>query len=159
MGVPHDATGPDGPARDEPLNAPLFRSLVERMQEGERAVILDLGPAQPATISLFSQFRCRLDIADVAEGLPSLEEGDEDPEVLKKKVEALLPPRRDEPTDLVLCWDFLNYFRKPALKAFMNCVADRGRPGMVAHALIGSTTERVLRHAPCPVLVVRETKD
>ena len=69
MGGPqNDAAGPGGSARDEPLNAPLFRSLVERLQEGERAVILDLGPAQPATISLFSQFRCRLDIADIAEG-------------------------------------------------------------------------------------------
>jgi nucleotide-binding universal stress UspA family protein len=31
----------------------------------------------------------------------------------------------------------------------------RGRTGL-AHLLIGSTAERVVRHAPCPVLVVRE---
>jgi hypothetical protein len=142
-GPQNDAAGPGGSARDDPLNAPLFRSLVERLQEGERAVILDLGPAQPATISLFSHFRCRLDIADIAEGLPSIEDGDEDPEVLRQKVEALLPPRRDEPTDLVLCWDFLNYFPKPALKAFMGCVADRGRPGMLAHALIAYSAPRI----------------
>lgn len=113
------------------------------MQEGERAVILDLGPAQPATISLFSQFRCRLDIADIAEGLASLEDDEDDPAVLREKAEALLPPRRDESTDVVLCWDYLNYLRRPALKALMTCVADRGRPGMVAHALIAYSAPRI----------------
>ena len=34
-------------------------------------------------------------------------------------------------------------------------IATHGR-GAVAHALVGSTAERVVRHAPCPVLVVRE---
>jgi nucleotide-binding universal stress UspA family protein len=31
--------------------------------------------------------------------------------------------------------------------------------GFVSHVLFGSTTERVLRHAPCPVLTVRATGD
>ena len=34
-------------------------------------------------------------------------------------------------------------------------MATHGR-GFVAHALLGSTTERVLRSAPCPVLAVRD---
>ena len=34
-------------------------------------------------------------------------------------------------------------------------IATHGR-GFVAHALFGSTTERVLRKAPCPVLTVRD---
>lgn len=34
-------------------------------------------------------------------------------------------------------------------------VGTQGRTGL-AHLLIGSTAERVVRHAPCPVLVVRE---
>jgi len=34
-------------------------------------------------------------------------------------------------------------------------IATHGR-GAIAHALLGSTAERVVRHAPCPVLVVRE---
>ena len=142
-GSQNGAAGPGGTAKAEPLNAPLFRSLVERMQGGERAVILDLGPAQPATISLFSNFRCRLDIADVAEGLSALDEEEGAPDVLRKKAESLLPERRDESTDLVLCWDLLNYLNPAAHKALMTCVAERGRPGMAAHALIAYSTARM----------------
>ena len=38
----------------------------------------------------------------------------------------------------------------------MIVMATHGR-GFISHALMGSTTERVLRRAPCPVLVVRDT--
>ena len=31
--------------------------------------------------------------------------------------------------------------------------------GLIAHALIGSVAERVVRRAPCPVLTVREARD
>lgn len=143
VGSQNDAAGPGASAKAEPLNAPLFRSLVERMEGGERAVILDLGPAQPATISLFSNFRCRLDIADIAEGLPSLNEEEETQGALMNKADGLLPERRDEPTDLVLCWDLLNYLNPPALKALMTCIAGRGRPGMVAHVLIAYSASRM----------------
>lgn len=36
----------------------------------------------------------------------------------------------------------------------MICIATKGKGG-VEHLLLGSTTERVLRKAPCPVLVIR----
>ena len=40
------------------------------------------------------------------------------------------------------------------LKADIIIIATHGRTGLL-HALIGSTAERVVRHAPCPVLVLR----
>jgi nucleotide-binding universal stress UspA family protein len=40
------------------------------------------------------------------------------------------------------------------LKADLIIISTRGYTGF-KHALLGSTTERVVRHAPCPVLVVR----
>ena len=36
-------------------------------------------------------------------------------------------------------------------------MATHGR-GFISHAILGSTTERVLRRAPCPILIVRDTE-
>jgi nucleotide-binding universal stress UspA family protein len=41
------------------------------------------------------------------------------------------------------------------LKTDLIVIATHGRTGL-AHVLLGSTTEHLVRHAPCPVLVVRE---
>lgn len=43
------------------------------------------------------------------------------------------------------------------LGADLICVGTHGRTGL-AHLLLGSVAERIVRHAPCPVLVVRPTK-
>lgn len=136
------ASGQDVIGRPQPLNAPLFRSLMERMHEGGRSVVLDLGPAQPRTIALLSHFRCRLDIADIEEGFAGLKD-DTEPDTLGEKIEALLPAKREEPTDLVLCWDLLNYLTRPALTALMDCIADRGHSGMLAHALVAYSNTRM----------------
>lgn len=42
-----------------------------------------------------------------------------------------------------------------ALKADLIVIATHGYTGL-KHVFLGSTTERVVRHAPCPVLVVRK---
>jgi len=40
------------------------------------------------------------------------------------------------------------------LSADLIVIGTHGRTGL-DHALLGSTAERVVRHAPCPVMVVR----
>jgi len=44
---------------------------------------------------------------------------------------------------------------KSILKTDLIIISTRGYTGL-KHALLGSTAERVVGHAPCPVLVVRE---
>ena len=119
----------------ESFNAPLFRSLVEDLPARKRWVVLDLGAARTQTIALFGQYNSRLNIADLADevnGLNALS----DPQLTRNAVESLLPTCNDEPTDLVLCWDIMNYLERPALKAVMSRIAARARSGTLVHALI-----------------------
>jgi len=119
----------------EALNAPLFHALIKRLEAGGRWVVLDLGAARSATIRAFGRFRCRLDIVDLADGLETLN-GEADPRRLRQYAERLLPARRNESTDVVLCWDLINYLNRPALTALMECIAARCKRGALAHGLV-----------------------
>lgn len=118
-----------------PFNAPMFRSLVEQMQDDARRVVLDFGPARPETVASFGRFRCRLDIADLSGDIDTLNAISE-PELLRQVVTAVLPPRRAEKSNVVLCWDLLNYLQPRTITALMREVRERLDPGALVHALI-----------------------
>jgi len=124
------------------INAPLLESLFRMLEDEQdrRWVVLDLGAARPQVISTLSQYRCRLDIANLGEGLGTLsrpnEATDSDSTELVDRVNALLPPGSSEPTDITLCWDYLNYLDRDALTSLMANIAERSRPGAFVHALI-----------------------
>lgn len=122
------------------LKAPLFRSLVERLEAGGRHVILDLGAASNPMLSLLGQFRCRVDIADLAsDGGIERMNADAEGEDLVARADSLLPRLRanDVGYDLVYCWDLPNYLKPAALSALMTAIAARaGRTGLLAHSLI-----------------------
>jgi len=146
------SAAPVQPAGTEPLNAPLFASLIERLEAAEeRCVVLDLGAARTETLALFARFRARLDIVDLGESLDLLDV--DEPDVLRENIERVLPPRRPEKAHLVLCWDLLNYLKRPALTAFMSAVADRARRGAFAHALIAYSSSRMPIKPACFVPV------
>lgn len=118
------------------LKVPLFHSLIERMDAERRCVVLDLGAAQHELLDLLTGFRCRIDIAHIADGAIDALNGEPEPEQLETLAEAWLPRPRAEAADVILCWDLLNYLEKPAMSALMSRVAARTNPGAVAHALI-----------------------
>lgn len=127
---------PRAPAADPaPVNAPLFRRLAESLRDDRRLVVLDLGPVRSETVALLTPFRCRLEIADLADGLPGLD-AETDFNALRDRAEDLLPAARREPVDVVLCWDTLNYLQRPALTALAERISARMRPGGHAHLLI-----------------------
>lgn len=120
------------------LNAPLFRQLVGQLDGAGRRIVLDLGAASTPLLSLLGRSRCRVEIADLADesGIDRLN-SDAPPDVLDALAASLLPEHRsDDAVDLVLCWDLLNYLQPHAMSALMRAIAARGRPGMLAHALI-----------------------
>ena len=140
-------TAPGAIAQPEGLNAPLFYALMKRLAEGGRWVVLDLGAAHSATISAFGRFRCRLDIVDLATSLDALN-GEVDARRIRQQAESLLPARRGESTDVVLCWDLINYLNQPALAALMECVALRCKRGALAHGLVYYSA-REMPERPC----------
>lgn len=117
------------------FNAPLFRSLVERLDSDERCVVLDLGAARAQTIELFGRYRCRLDIADLTDGVDELN-AETESDRLYAAAERMLPVPHGEEADAVLCWDIPNYLGRPALSALMSCIAERTRAGGLVHMLI-----------------------
>lgn len=116
-------------------HAPLFRSLIEGVDEAQRVVVLDLGAAHSRTLELFNRFRCRIEIIDARRGIEALNDVGEARD-LEAAVAALLPQAGPDALDIVLCWDLLNYLNKRALAALMAALAPRTRPGGLAHALI-----------------------
>jgi hypothetical protein len=130
------------PLAAAPLNAPLFHSLMQRLAVGGRWIVLDLGRARSDTIRTFGQFRCRLDIVALADGVDALNTETE-PRALRRHVEELLLLRGREATDIVLCWDLINYLAPPALAALMECIAARCKPGAFAHGLVYYAAQRM----------------
>ncbi|HEX7719617.1 MAG TPA: hypothetical protein VF389_07420, partial [Woeseiaceae bacterium] len=120
------------------LNAPLFRQLVGQLDGAGRRIVLDLGAASTPMLALLGRSRCRVEIADLADegGIDRLN-SDAPPDVCTALAATLLPEHdSDDAVDLVFCWDLLNYLKPHAMAALMSAVAARGRPGMLAHALI-----------------------
>ncbi|MGI9259633.1 MAG: hypothetical protein ACR2QQ_12420, partial [Gammaproteobacteria bacterium] len=116
---------------------PLLGSLFQMLEDAQdrRWVVLDLGAARPQVINVLSQYRCRLDIASLGEGIETLSV-DSDSTELAERVNSLLPTCGSEKTDITLCWDFPNYLGRDALKSLMANIAERSRPGAFVHALI-----------------------
>lgn len=132
------------------LKAPLFRLLVDRLEAGDRHVILDLGAATTPMLELLGQFRCRVDITDLAaDGGIERMNADAEGEDLVARAASLLPERREDAGDfdIVLCWDLPNYLKPAPLSAFMTAIAERARPGALVHALI-VYSERTMPEQP-----------
>ena len=97
---------------------------------------------------------------DFAKSFPLVMENDRVVAECQRHLERLVKDMKIEPElvekTLVRCGSPFNEIADAArtLKADLIIISTHGYTGL-KHALLGSTTERVVRHAPCPVLVVR----
>jgi hypothetical protein len=117
------------------LRAPLFESLVGGFDDDQRHVVMDLGPARAGMVDRLTQWRCRLDIVNLPEGLGELQ-AMEDPGEVEQAFRRLLPPMKDDRIEVVFCWNLLNYLRPDLITLLMNVVTERLAPGGRVHALI-----------------------
>ena len=118
------------------FGVPLFRSLIDNLNEDRRWVILDLGAVRPQTVELLSRFRCRLEIADLADTVTASRVGAGDPVRFTDLSEALHANPDNEPVDIAFCWDFLNYLIPEQMTELIKGIAARCRPDAFVHALI-----------------------
>lgn len=136
------------------LKVPLFESLLVDRKKSQRQVILDLGAASTAMLSLLGEYPCHVQIADLASDR-DIEQlnATSKPKALASLAASLLPEHcTTEPVDLVLCWDLPNYLKPEAMNALMSAIQERARPGAVAHALVvyseRSMPDRPRRYVP-----------
>jgi len=125
------------------LRVPLFESTVAAFEEDRRYVVADLGCARAGTVDLFSRFRCRLLVIDLPAALDE-RPGDGEPDSMAVWLDRLLAPIDDEPLDLILCWNLLNYLSPDEIRALSDRLAGCARPCAGLHALI----EYSARHMP-----------
>jgi len=131
------------------VRAPLFQDLVTRLDDARRHVVLDLGAASTEMLALLSRARCRVEIADFTHfgGIDMLNKAEPGPALVAAAESWIREQPKDDPIDLILCWDLPNYLSLDALSALMTAIGRRARPDAIAHALI-FYADREMRDRP-----------
>ncbi len=120
------------------LRAPLFAELIAALDEDQRHVLLDLGPARAGLIERLGLLRCRLDILDLPQHIQPLNrlEADQDAESMVKMLRDCLPRSEPEPVQIVFCWDLLDYLPLAVTSRLFGLLQERLAPGARLHALV-----------------------
>ena len=132
-------------------------------------VPLDFSPPSKKTldyaVTFARQFKAKLTLVHVIEPIaasfPLAMENDQSMAAAQKQLESLVKaariPRSAVEKFLVRFGRSFHEIADAARtrKVDLIIISTHGYTGL-KHALLGSTTERVVRHAPCPVLVVRQ---
>ncbi|MFV8835572.1 hypothetical protein [Aquisalimonas sp.] len=123
-------------ASDPPFAAPLFQEWMGAAEAGERVIVLDIGPPRSANVAFFSSFRCRLGIGDALTDLVAINGVDGRGEAMER-LQAILPERLFGGTDLILCWDLLDYLDANAIRYLASHLRALVSPGAALHAIVG----------------------
>ncbi|QOC22857.1 hypothetical protein IC757_01430 [Wenzhouxiangella sp. AB-CW3] len=117
------------------LRAPLLESVIAGLNDEQRHVVFDLGVVRSGTVSIFSDYRCRLDVMALEVGAPHRLDQIE-AEEFQALIRTSMPPARGESVDLFLCWNLLNYLSTEQIGMLLAELTPRFRPGARLHALI-----------------------
>ena len=108
----------------ELIRSPVFYELSHHLANEKKIRILDLGKAQPGSVSFFNQYDCLYHILDIYPILSECKQAKKEPDQeFKKRISRLFGDLLafDEQVqfDLVLFWDGLNYLDRKVLTLFM----------------------------------------
>ncbi len=154
--------GPPRPRRQSKIELQRILVPIDFSEHSKKA----LGYAIPFA----EQFKASVDLLYVVEptiypadfsfgqvGFPNVEDelrqrgADELDAIMRKEIGSRVPARKVIRTGKAF-YEIDQYAREEAIDLII--IATHGHSG-VEHVLFGSTAEKVVRHAPCPVLVVR----
>ncbi|MGB6364333.1 MAG: hypothetical protein WBG64_16830 [Thermoanaerobaculia bacterium] len=129
---------PSDPGTTESPSLAL-KYLLGHLDETRWSKILDLGPAVGANVEFFTQYSCKLFIADLFQafspGRSSLGLGGG---ALSRRLQQDLPSRDQAPFDIILAWDLLNYLEPEEMETAGRHLAALCNPKGLLFALLSN---------------------
>lgn len=127
------AASPVAP-RGELRQTLLLPLVFEGLDPSLPVSVLDVGGGVAETVAFFSEYRCRLQFADLFDA-PALRAppGDDVDAHYDEVFETLCAFPEQTRFDICLFWDFLNYLPVPALRAFSRALRPFLHRGTVGH--------------------------
>jgi len=123
----------------ESVRAPLLSKVIADMDPDRRLFIIDLGGLRSGTLHRLAEFRCRLDVLDFDVQGPKPKDDADPLDELRTRLNQRLPDARGETADLLLCWNYLNYFSTTQIELLMASLLPRLSERAAIHALIESS--------------------
>jgi len=123
------------PEAVEERHSPGLAAAISALPRDRPARVLDLGAVNGANVQFFAERGARLWIADLVR-VVGAEEDQED------ALRAALPPlAEDDPFDLILAWDVLNYLERDRVERLSSRLATLCRPGAALLAIMVNASE------------------
>ncbi len=114
---------------------PLLAEALQRTEHKTRRVLMEFAPASSASIALYQELSCRLrliEFPDLRKQLALASSAQHFSQILRDA----LPPDEGHPSNLILCWDYLNYLPRGPISLLMDAIAKQAQPGALVHMLI-----------------------
>lgn len=125
------------------FNSLAMAMLVEQAGDRSDWRVLDLGPAFGSSLDFLSRFASRIFIEDLYHTLVSTgRQFSGEGRQYCPLYDALLPYDAQEPFDLILLWNLLDYLDREEITRLASHLASLARPGTIVHALV-STRQKI----------------
>lgn len=123
----------------------LFATLFGQTYMGRKVNILDIGSARQGTIEFFSQFKCRLQVADLysADFLKN-QATDMSPKQLQQAFSEHLALPQGSAIDICLFWDIFNYLDSNYIKALCAALKPHLHRASLGHGFGARNAETML---------------